>query len=42
MKVIKEFGGMNAKELELRSTILYVSKEEPLEGKGFAKPCERD
>jgi len=32
-EVIKEFGGMNAKELELRSTILYVSKEEPLEEK---------
>jgi len=31
--VIKEFGDMNAKELELRSTIIYVSKEEPLEKK---------
>ncbi|ABI67511.1 YwgA family protein [Syntrophomonas wolfei] len=30
-EVIKEFGSMNAKELELRSTILYVSKEEPLD-----------
>lgn len=29
--VIKEFGGMNARELELRSTIIYVSREEPLE-----------
>lgn len=29
-KVVREFGGMNAKELELRSTILYVSREEPL------------
>lgn len=29
-EVIEEFGGMTAKELELRSTILYVSKEEPL------------
>jgi uncharacterized protein YwgA len=32
-EVIKEFGGMSAKELELRSTIIYVSKEEPLEKK---------
>jgi uncharacterized protein YwgA len=32
-KVIKEFGGMNAKELELRSTIIYVSKEGPLKEK---------
>lgn len=32
-EVIKIFGGMNAKELELRSTILYVSKEEPLKEK---------
>lgn len=32
-KVVKEFGGMNAKELELRSTILYVSREEPLRKK---------
>ena len=29
-KVVEEFGGMNAKELELRSTILYVSREEPI------------
>jgi uncharacterized protein YwgA len=29
-EVIEKFGNMNAKELELRSTILYVSKEEPL------------
>lgn len=32
-EVIKEFGSMNAKELELRSTIIYVSKEEPLNKK---------
>ncbi len=32
-ELIKEFGSMNAKELELRSTILYVFKEEPLEEK---------
>lgn len=32
-EVIEKFGGMNAKELELRSTIIYVSKEEPLEEK---------
>ena len=32
-EVIKEFGSMNAKELELRSTIIYVSKEEPLDKK---------
>ena len=30
-KVAEEFGGMNARELELRSTILYASREEPLE-----------
>jgi hypothetical protein len=29
--MIKRFGGMNARELELRSTIIYVSREEPLE-----------
>jgi uncharacterized protein YwgA len=29
-KVVEKFGEMNAKELELRSTILYVSREEPL------------
>ncbi|MEG3069588.1 MAG: hypothetical protein RQM92_00845 [Candidatus Syntrophopropionicum ammoniitolerans] len=31
--VIEEFGGMNARELELRSTIIYVYQEEPLEKK---------
>lgn len=29
--VVEKFGGMNAKELELRSTILYIFKEEPLD-----------
>lgn len=30
-KVIKAFGSMNAKELELRSTIIYISKKETLD-----------
>lgn len=30
-EVIKKFGGMSAKELELQSTIIYIFKEEPLD-----------
>ncbi|MFY9140685.1 MAG: hypothetical protein WAO30_08005, partial [Thermacetogeniaceae bacterium] len=32
-ELVEKFGGLNAKELELRSTIIYVAKEEPLEEK---------
>jgi len=31
--MVEKFGGLNAKEHELRSTIIYVAKEEPLEEK---------
>lgn len=40
-EVIKEFGGMNAKELELRSTIIRFQRR-GFEGKRIAQPCERD